>query len=111
MLIDPITQEWLATNTDPVFGFPSVVRFSWSTAANILSSDASLSVKWFVHASQPFIRRIKGWLHRLAKSSLLSVGRMMMEIALAVLRLHNFSLQRRVPQLNTVNINIFANVV
>ena len=48
MLIDPVTQRWLTSNTDPVFGFPSVVRFSWSTAANILSSDA-LHVKWLVY--------------------------------------------------------------
>lgn len=46
-MIDPVTKEWLASNTDPVFGFPSVVRFSWSTAANILSSD-TLTVKWLV---------------------------------------------------------------
>ena len=42
---DPITKQWLASNTDHVFGFPSVVRFSWSTAANILASE-SLPVHW-----------------------------------------------------------------
>ena len=49
--IDPVTKEWLASNKDPVFGFPSVVRFSWSTAANILSD--AVPVKWLVqyHAS------------------------------------------------------------
>jgi hypothetical protein len=29
---DPVTQAWLAAHCDPVFGFPSVVRFSWETA-------------------------------------------------------------------------------
>lgn len=46
-MIDPVTKEWLANNKDQVFGFPSVVRFSWSTAANIMSSD-TLAVKWLV---------------------------------------------------------------
>ena len=46
VIIDPVTQGWLASNKDPVFGFPSLVRFSWSTAANILSD--SLPVKWLV---------------------------------------------------------------
>lgn len=50
LLSDPVTKKWLASNTDPVFGFPSVVRFSWSTAANILSSDA-LSVHWSVYCN------------------------------------------------------------
>lgn len=100
VLIDPDTKKWLASNIDPVFGFPSVVRFSWSTAVNILSSDA-LPVQWLVCP------------HSLMYcDSLYFVGRMMMMMGLlqGVLKLHNFSLQK-VQQLNEVNTNIFANAV
>jgi len=42
---DPITKKWLATNVDQVFGFPQLVRFSWSTAKQMLESKA-LTVEW-----------------------------------------------------------------
>lgn len=42
---DPETKRWLSQNVDPVFGFPHLVRFSWSTAENILNSQA-LNVDW-----------------------------------------------------------------
>ncbi|XP_078041576.1 ribonuclease H2 subunit A [Augochlora pura] len=42
---DPETKKWLTQNVDPVFGFPLLVRFSWSTAEKILESQA-LSVEW-----------------------------------------------------------------
>ncbi|CAK9818190.1 Ribonuclease H2 subunit A [Anthophora plagiata] len=42
---DPETKKWLSENVDPVFGFPHIVRFSWSTAEKILESEA-LSVEW-----------------------------------------------------------------
>ena len=29
---DAITKKWLRDSFDPVFGFPSYVRFSWSTS-------------------------------------------------------------------------------
>lgn len=28
---DPDTKLWLTKHLDPVFGFPTIVRFSWST--------------------------------------------------------------------------------
>lgn len=37
---DPMTKKFLQDNIDPVFGFPSVVRFSWKTAANLLETKA-----------------------------------------------------------------------
>ncbi|XP_037958743.1 ribonuclease H2 subunit A [Teleopsis dalmanni] len=37
---DPVTKRFLAENTDPVFGFPRLVRFSWSTAENALADKA-----------------------------------------------------------------------
>ena len=33
---DPITKKFLRDNMDPVFGYPSIVRFSWSTSEKIL---------------------------------------------------------------------------
>lgn len=42
---DQATVEWLENNVEPVFGFPSVVRFSWRTCAKILEIKC-YSVKW-----------------------------------------------------------------
>jgi len=28
---DELTKSWLVKNQDPLFGFPSIVRFSWQT--------------------------------------------------------------------------------
>lgn len=42
---DPVTKTWLSENVDSVFGFPQLVRFSWSTAEKILESHA-VSVEW-----------------------------------------------------------------
>lgn len=42
---DPVTKTWLAENVDAVFGFPQLVRFSWSTAEKVLRSKA-IEVEW-----------------------------------------------------------------
>ncbi|XP_048575436.1 ribonuclease H2 subunit A isoform X2 [Nematostella vectensis] len=42
---DPTTKKWLADNLDRVFGFPQLVRFSWSTCSNILDNKA-VPVTW-----------------------------------------------------------------
>ncbi|XP_074037155.1 ribonuclease H2 subunit A [Leptinotarsa decemlineata] len=42
---DPVTKKFLAENCDPVFGFPQLVRFSWSTAEKILE-EKSYQVEW-----------------------------------------------------------------
>uniref|UniRef100_A0A8D8YZG3 Ribonuclease n=1 Tax=Cacopsylla melanoneura TaxID=428564 RepID=A0A8D8YZG3_9HEMI len=39
---DPVTKRFLSENIDPVFGFPQLVRFSWSTASKILKEKAVL---------------------------------------------------------------------
>ena len=44
---DPDTKAWLQEHIDPVFGFPSIVRFSWSTASKILETGA-VPVQWCV---------------------------------------------------------------
>ncbi|XP_053211040.1 ribonuclease H2 subunit A-like [Panonychus citri] len=42
---DPKTKAFLQKNMDPVFGYPSFVRFSWSTADSILESKA-IECEW-----------------------------------------------------------------
>ncbi|XP_043223477.1 ribonuclease H2 subunit A-like isoform X1 [Amphibalanus amphitrite] len=42
---DPQTKRFLAEGMDPVFGFPSLVRFSWSTCQTLLDKSA-VGVQW-----------------------------------------------------------------
>ena len=42
---DPNTEQWLKRNADKVFGFPEIVRFSWSSCTRILDSYA-VAVNW-----------------------------------------------------------------
>lgn len=37
---DPVTKKFLVDYVDPVFGYPQLVRFSWSTARNALENTA-----------------------------------------------------------------------
>jgi ribonuclease H2 subunit A len=39
---DPITRKWLANSIDPVFGFPSLVRFSWKTTKDLITKRGKL---------------------------------------------------------------------
>lgn len=42
---DPRTKAWLRCHVDRIFGYPSFVRFSWSTARAILDREA-VQVTW-----------------------------------------------------------------
>ncbi|KAJ2658262.1 hypothetical protein IWW48_004118 [Coemansia sp. RSA 1200] len=42
---DPRTIAWLKHSLDPVFGYPDIIRFSWSTCAKILD-DAGVPAVW-----------------------------------------------------------------
>lgn len=42
---DPVTKKFLVDHCDVVFGFPQLVRFSWSTAQNALENRA-YHVEW-----------------------------------------------------------------
>ncbi|KAF8561634.1 hypothetical protein P879_07561 [Paragonimus westermani] len=42
---DPLTKKYLETCLDPVFGFPSLVRSSWSTATNLMEKHG-VPVAW-----------------------------------------------------------------
>ena len=37
---DPKTSEWMEKNIDPCFGYPSFIRFSWSTVKDLLGKRA-----------------------------------------------------------------------
>lgn len=43
--LDPVTKRFLRKNIDPVFGFPNIVRNSWSTAFDLLEKGA-VKIKW-----------------------------------------------------------------
>jgi len=40
---DEVTKTWLAQNCDPVFGFPDIARFSWSTTKILLEQTPDLA--------------------------------------------------------------------
>lgn len=42
---DPKTQAWIKNSIDPVFGLPSIARFSWTTVKVALEKGAA-NVKW-----------------------------------------------------------------
>jgi len=42
---DDVTKKFLRNNIDPVFGFPNIVRDSWSTAFSLLDKSA-VKIKW-----------------------------------------------------------------
>lgn len=42
---DPTTLAWMKKHQDPVFGYPSIMRFSWSTCEKLLESDC-VAVTW-----------------------------------------------------------------
>lgn len=48
---DPATKAWLEKNMDPLFGFPSLVRFSWSTCETILDNKG-VKVTWECDADE-----------------------------------------------------------
>jgi ribonuclease H2 subunit A len=44
---DPRTQAWLRASLEHTFGFPAVVRFSWTTVKVLLDKDAH-AVTWYM---------------------------------------------------------------
>jgi len=42
---DPLTKAWMAANMDPIFGWPSVARFSWAPAKDALK-DRGAACAW-----------------------------------------------------------------
>jgi len=52
---DPATKKFLRSSCDSIFGFPSVTRFSWSTAEDLLAKD-HVKVQWMLESN----KRAKG---------------------------------------------------
>lgn len=44
---DPVTKNWIEQSCDAIFGFPTLVRFSWGTAKLIMEKKA-VQVDWYV---------------------------------------------------------------
>jgi ribonuclease H2 subunit A len=42
---DPVTKKWMDQTLDPIFGYPTLVRFSWKTTTNQLKAKGKV-VKW-----------------------------------------------------------------
>lgn len=45
IFLDPVTKEYLKKNVEPVFGFPNIVRFCWSTSELVLKNHAA-QMEW-----------------------------------------------------------------
>lgn len=43
--LDPNTVNWLKRNLNTIFGFPEIVRFSWSSCSRILD-ELAVPVNW-----------------------------------------------------------------
>ncbi|EGN99265.1 hypothetical protein SERLA73DRAFT_160724 [Serpula lacrymans var. lacrymans S7.3] len=52
---DPKTQAWLKNSIDPTFGFPSVVRFSWTTVKVILEREGH-GAKWIDEGQESLMK-------------------------------------------------------
>ncbi|KAG0706791.1 ribonuclease H-like domain-containing protein [Suillus ampliporus] len=52
---DPKTKTWIKNSLDPTFGFPSLVRFSWTTVKVVLEKSAH-PVKWIDEGQESLIK-------------------------------------------------------
>uniref|UniRef100_A0A0G4HZ33 Ribonuclease n=1 Tax=Chromera velia CCMP2878 TaxID=1169474 RepID=A0A0G4HZ33_9ALVE len=58
---DPATKEWLQRHLHRVFGWPSLVRFSWSTAVDLLDTKG-VAVEWHDEVEEGQQMRVTDWL-------------------------------------------------
>lgn len=54
---DPITVSWMKRHCDPIFGYPRLIRFSWSTAENAISNNHAANVIWESQSEQNDLKR------------------------------------------------------
>ncbi|OCH94380.1 ribonuclease H2 subunit A [Obba rivulosa] len=52
---DPKTKAWISKSLEPTFGFPSLVRFSWTTVKNELEKSAH-AVKWTDEGQESLVK-------------------------------------------------------
>jgi ribonuclease H2 subunit A len=50
---DPVTVSWMKNQCDIVFGYPRLIRFSWSTAENAMADNGAAKVIWPTIQEQP----------------------------------------------------------
>jgi len=50
---DPATKRWLVQHVDPVFGFPSLVRFGWATTKTLMQ-ERCVPVTWYDAVDEKF---------------------------------------------------------
>lgn len=53
---DPVTKRFLHNIEDPLFGFPKIVRFSWSTAVKALEDNGAMQVEF--EEDEPFNEKV-----------------------------------------------------
>ncbi|KAF5326719.1 hypothetical protein D9619_004061 [Psilocybe cf. subviscida] len=56
---DPNTQAWLKTALNSVFGFPKIVRFSWTTV-KVLMDKTAHAVKWTDEGQASLVKAFEG---------------------------------------------------
>jgi ribonuclease H2 subunit A len=44
---DPFTKQWLEGSLDKLFGYPTLIRFSWATTDNMLEDHDAHAVAWY----------------------------------------------------------------
>lgn len=45
-VVDPVTKKFLSDSMQKVFGFPTFVRFSWSTIPRLIIDQHGVPVRW-----------------------------------------------------------------
>jgi ribonuclease H2 subunit A len=46
LMVDPTTKAFLANSMQPLFGFPTFVRFSWSTIGKLIQEKGGVEIAW-----------------------------------------------------------------
>ncbi|KAF8822408.1 putative ribonuclease H1 large subunit [Cardiosporidium cionae] len=44
---DPVTKSYLNKTFHPLFGYPSIVRFSWNTIKDIMEKKEGIKIEWY----------------------------------------------------------------
>ncbi|KAI0078839.1 ribonuclease H2 subunit A [Panus rudis PR-1116 ss-1] len=60
---DPKTQAWIRSSLDPTFGFPSLVRFSWTTIKVALEKEAR-AVEWIDEGQSALLKAFESAIGR-----------------------------------------------
>jgi len=53
---DPTTKAWLVNNFDNIFGYPTIIRFSWSTSKRVMGEEMDTEKKNYSEADIKAVR-------------------------------------------------------